>query len=117
MINNSHIMEQLWINIIGNAIKFSAPGGRVAISATTALGNAIVTVSDNGIGMDATTATHVFDKYFQGDTSHATQGNGLGLSIAHRVVTLCGGTIRVKSELGSGTIFIITLPLGSSSGE
>lgn len=114
MINNENLIEQLWINIIGNAIKFSYDGGTVAISATTALNNAIITVSDNGIGMDELTAEHIFDKYYQGDSSHATQGNGLGLSIVHRIIDLCGGNIRVKTKPNGGSTFIISLPLGNS---
>ena len=61
--------------------------------------------------MDKTTRTHLFDKFFQGDKSHSGHGNGLGLSLVNRIVELCDGTIDVKSELGKGSEFIVTLPL------
>ena len=71
---------------------------------------ATVRITDNGIGMDDRTQKHIFDKFYQGDTSHKINGNGLGLPLAKRVVTLCGGKINVKSQKGKGTTFIIKLP-------
>lgn len=60
--------------------------------------------------MDETTSTHLFERFYQGDTSHAQEGNGLGLALCKRIVDLHGGTIRVKSALGKGSTFIVTLP-------
>ena len=64
-----------------------------------------VSVRDSGCGMDEKTMSHVFDKFFQGDSSHATMGNGLGLALASRVAEICKGKIRVESELGKGSVF------------
>ena len=60
--------------------------------------------------MDETTRAHLFERFYQGDTSHAQEGNGLGLALCKRIVDLHGGTIRVKSALGNGSTFIVTLP-------
>ena len=70
-----------------------------------------VRVSDTGIGMSREVASHVFDKYYQGDASHSTRGNGLGLAIVKRIVTLSGGRVRVESEEGAGSTFIVKLPM------
>jgi signal transduction histidine kinase len=66
---------------------------------------------DNGIGMDRSTVTRIYDKFFQGERSHTGEGNGLGLSLVNRIVELCEGSIDVSSELGKGSEFIIKLPL------
>lgn len=70
----------------------------------------MVEIADNGAGMDEETAAHVFDKYYQSQDGRKKGGNGIGLAIAHRIITLCGGTIEVKSQLGSGSVFQVTLP-------
>ena len=68
------------------------------------------TISDNGCGMDESTRAHLFERFYQGDTSHAQEGNGLGLSLCKRIVDLHGGTIRVISAPGKGSTFVVTLP-------
>lgn len=70
-----------------------------------------VTIADTGEGMSSETLEHLFDPYYQGDTSHSSNGLGLGLSICKRIVELCGGTIKAESELGTGSQFTIDLPL------
>jgi len=105
------LVQQIWHNLLGNAIKFTKENGKINISCYIKDGKAVISVKDNGIGMDKTTITHIFDKFFQGDKSHSGHGNGLGLSLINRIVELCGGMIDVKSEFGKGSEFIVTLPL------
>jgi len=105
------LVQQIWHNLLGNAIKFTNNNGKINIGCYVKNGKAVVFVKDNGIGMDKITRKHIFDKFFQGDKSHSGHGNGLGLSLVNRIVELCGGTIDVKSEFGKGSEFIVTLPL------
>lgn len=103
------IMSDLWINIIGNAVKFSYDGGRIDIRCTHSGDNIRVTVRDHGCGMDKETLDHIFEKFYQGDKNHAARGNGLGLALVKRIAELCGGYITVSSEPGKGTEFSVNL--------
>ena len=106
---NREVMSDLWINIIGNAIKFSYDGGKIDIRCTHSGNNIRVTVRDHGCGMDKETLNHIFEKFYQGDKNHAARGNGLGLALVKRIAELCGGYIKVSSEPGKGTEFSINL--------
>jgi signal transduction histidine kinase len=110
-IGNPELVQQIWHNLLGNAIKFSNDGGLIAINCSAMDDKAVVSIKDNGIGMDRSTVTHIYDKFYQGDRSHAGEGNGLGLSLVNRIVELCEGSIEVNSEPGKGTEFIVKLPL------
>jgi len=103
------MLEIVFNNLIANAIKFTEPGGRVLLRQEKEGGNVIVTVSDTGCGMDEETIKHIFDKFYQGDTSHSKEGNGLGLALAKRVLDISGGSISVTSAPGEGTEFVVTL--------
>lgn len=107
---NPDILNHLWSNLLSNAIKFTPDGG--AISVTLAQKDGVVTVRfcDSGIGMDAEALSHMYEKFYQADTSRTAAGNGLGLSIVKRIVTLCGGEISAESEPGLGTTFTVTIP-------
>ncbi len=104
------MLMQVWSNIIGNAIKFSPPGGTVEISMKETEHAVKVRIRDHGPGMDADTKKHIFDKFYQGDTSHRSEGNGLGLALAQRIVSLSSGSISVESSPGEGAAFTVTLP-------
>ena len=108
---NPELIQQIWNNLLGNAIKFTNENGKINIGCYVKNGKAVISVKDNGIGMDKTTITHIFDKFYTGDKSHSGHGNGLGLPLVNRIVELCGGTIDVKSRLGKGSEFIVALPL------
>lgn len=108
--SNEEFLNQVWINLISNAIKFTPKNGKISVSAEEKDQEITVSVSDNGIGMDEETATHIFEKYYQKKASNSVQGNGIGLSIVKRIVTLCNGTITVNSVLNEGSAFIVTLP-------
>lgn len=108
---NEELMCQLWMNLINNAIKFTPQNGVVTIRIIPAKYYITVNISDTGAGMDSETVKHIFEKYYQGDDSHATRGFGLGLSIVERIVKLCSGKISVKSAPGNGSTFSVLLPL------
>ncbi len=108
--SNEEMLSHVWLNILGNAVKFTPENGIIRIRCYADDSFATVKITDNGIGMDDKTQKHIFDKFYQGDASHKSNGNGLGLPLAKRVVTLCGGKINVKSQIGKGTTFVIRLP-------
>ncbi|MCL2798172.1 MAG: HAMP domain-containing histidine kinase [Firmicutes bacterium] len=107
---NANLMESLWQNLLSNAIKFTPKNGDIHIALADAEDCVIITFADTGIGMSKEVRAHVFERYYQGDTSHTGEGHGLGLSIAARIVKLCGGTITVESSIGEGSTFTVTLP-------
>jgi len=111
IIAGEEILHHLWINLIGNAIKFCHHGGTVGVSLMAVNGMAVVSVSDTGIGMDEEIKRRIFEKFYQGDLSRGTEGNGLGLALVKRILELENGHIDVESEPGRGTCFTVRLPL------
>ena len=109
VVGDENLLEIVWSNLISNAIKFSNPGGLIRISLKQERNAIVVTVADTGCGMDETTGKHIFDKFYQGDTSHAKEGNGLGLAMVKRVVDIINGDISVESRLGIGTTFTVRI--------
>lgn len=107
---NAELLEQVWINLLNNAVKFTPENGSIEIRATCEGEWLRVSISDNGVGMDEETVAHVFEKYYQGGNSRKIGGNGIGLSIVQRVVSLCGGEIAVSSVQGVGSEFTVKLP-------
>ncbi|MBE5794634.1 MAG: HAMP domain-containing histidine kinase [Clostridiales bacterium] len=103
------LLSLVWNNLLSNAFKFTPAGGRVSLTLTTTEHQAIVNVRDTGSGMSAETGAHIFEKFYQGDPSHATRGNGLGLALVKRIVDIIHGEIKVESELGKGTSFTVTI--------
>ena len=108
---NEEIVQPLWMNLLGNAIKFCSEGGTIGVNLWSDGKNAVATVSDTGIGMDDEVKKHIFDKFYQGDPSRATEGNGLGLSLVKRILEICNGSMSVNSTLGEGTCFTVSLPI------
>jgi len=106
---NSELLQQLWLNLLSNAVKFSYKNGIIDITALETEKNVAVTIKDYGVGMNEETKKHLFEKYYQGDRSHSTIGNGLGLSIVKRIIDMTGGEITVKSEPDKGSAFTVKL--------
>ena len=110
---DSNMLEIVWNNLLSNAIKFTDPGGSVFISlkkqSDSMRDYVQASVTDTGCGMDKSTQKHIFDKFFQGDTSHAGEGNGLGLALVKKTVDILGGTISVDSIPGHGATFTVCL--------
>lgn len=106
---NRDLLAHVWQNIISNAIKFSPAGGTVHVCLQANFDSAIVTIADQGCGMSEEVQSRIFEKFYQGDASRSTQGNGLGLPLAKRIIDLHGGSIQVESKKDAGTIFTICL--------
>jgi signal transduction histidine kinase len=107
---NEDLTQQLWLNLLDNAIKFSYRGGKIQIALKKEDGGVRFTIRDEGEGMDAAVMRHIFDKFYQGDSSHSKYGNGLGLAIVNRIIKLCGGGIEIESRPGKGSRFSVFLP-------
>lgn len=116
---NEEMTSHVWLNLLDNAIKYSRENGEISVSCREAKkmgpGGSIenvteVRITDKGIGMDEKTLKHIFEKFYQGDAARSDSGNGLGLPLVKRIVTLCGGRISIQSEKDKGTSFYIYLP-------
>ena len=110
MVNTDpEMMSLVWNNLFSNAIKFTENGGKLGLRLHKEQGRAVVQVSDTGCGISPEVGRRMFDKFYQGDTSHAVQGNGLGLALVKRVIDITGSEISVESEIGKGTTFTVRL--------
>lgn len=103
------LIQQIWVNLLDNATKFSAQGGKIIILLQKESDNVRFTIHDDGIGMESKVQTHCFDKFYQEDASQSQTGNGLGLAIVKRVAELHNGSVDVRSTPGEGSTFIVNL--------
>lgn len=109
--SDSELLGIVWNNILSNAVKFNKVSGTVSLKLYTQAGNAIVVISDTGCGIDSETSKHIFDKFYQGDSSRSTQGNGLGLALVKRIAHMVNAKVSVSSEPGVSTSFTVQVPI------
>ncbi len=112
---NPALLKEVWLNILDNAAKFSPEGGVIGVTLHKKGGEIIAAITDQGTGMDEKTASHIFEQFYQGDTSHTTQGNGLGLAMVKKIIELHGGTVSVDTAPGRGSCFTVALVLRDGS--
>ena len=108
--SDQELLSLVWNNLLSNAFKFTEPDGTVGVTMKGEDGFAVVSVWDTGCGIPPEARKHIFDKFYQGDTSHSTQGNGLGLALVKRVLDLTGGEISASSVPGEGSTFTVRIP-------
>lgn len=108
---NAEITSHIWINLLSNAIKFSNRDGAIDMSCKKDNNMVVVSIRDHGCGMNQEQLSHIFDKFYQADSSRKMDGNGLGLSIVSRIVDMYGGKIDVKSSVGKGSLFEVRLKI------
>ena len=108
---NEALLSQVWTNLIGNAIKFSPEGGTIFVTMEKAENAVTVSVRDEGCGISEEARERIFEKFYQADRSHATKGNGLGLTLAKKIVELHGGSIRADNASPRGAMFTVRLPI------
>lgn len=106
---DAELLSHVWNNLFSNAFKFTPSGGTVTVSLIATDHHAIVKVTDTGCGMTSEVGTHIFEKFYQGDTSHCVQGNGLGLALVKRVIDIMQGEIGVESAVGKGSAFTVKI--------
>ncbi|MBP3926612.1 MAG: ATP-binding protein, partial [Clostridium sp.] len=105
--SDAELLSLVWNNLISNAVKFTPEEGTIGVSLKTEGDLVVVSVRDTGCGIKPEVGQHIFEKFYQGDTSHATQGNGLGLALVKRVVDILNGEISVQSVYGQGSTFTV----------
>lgn len=108
-VGNEALLHHIWDNLLGNAIKFSDDGGEIKIRLQNFPDKIVFTISDKGPGIDEGSIKHIFDKFYQGDSSHKQEGNGLGLALVKKIVDLEGGVISVENNTDKGCTFTVIL--------
>lgn len=107
--SDPQMMTLVWNNLLSNAFKFTEADGTVSVSIRADENDVFISVSDTGCGISADVGAHIFDKFYQGDSSRATEGNGLGLALVKRIIDITGSDISVESELSVGTSFTVRM--------
>lgn len=109
-----NLLSHVWLNLIDNAVKFSPQNGQIRIRLKQLAGSVTFSIWDNGLSIPEADIGRIFNKFYQGDNSHASEGNGLGLALVRKIVAAAHGTINVTSSEDAGTEFVVALPNSSS---
>lgn len=104
------LMYHVWSNLLDNAIKFTPRYGMIFIALKGGSKKIVFSIADTGVGISEKMEEHIFDKFYQGDASHQSEGNGLGLALVKQILDISQGTIEVSSTVGEGAKFTVTLP-------
>ncbi len=112
---SANLLELVWNNLLSNAIKFTPEGGKISLTSKVIGDTVSVSFKDSGCGIEESEQERIFEKFYQADTSHAVQGNGLGLALVKRVTDIVGGRITVKSEPKKGSEFIVALKVAEQN--
>ena len=109
VVRDRELLSLVFNNLLSNAFKFTERGGKVSVSLTDECGTAVIKIRDTGCGMSPEVGKRIFEKFYQGDTSHAAEGNGLGLALVRRIIDILEGEISVESAVGVGTAFTVRI--------
>ena len=110
---DEELMKQVWINLFDNAIKFTPDGGKISVSIAGDARFICATITNYGAEIPPESLGKIFNKFYQGDRSHAVEGNGLGLALVKKTIDILGGEIAVESELGKGSEFTVKIAKGA----
>jgi signal transduction histidine kinase len=110
VVSDQDLLQEVWLNLIQNAIKFSDRGGTIAIKINSAGDSIKVMIEDHGVGIRAVDQARIFERFYKGDPSRSKEGNGLGLVIVKKIVEFLKGKVSFESTEGNGTVFMVTLP-------
>ena len=110
---DKNMLEIVWNNLLSNAIKFTDDGGTISIMQSSEENAVNISISDTGCGISPESIKHIFDKFYQENTSHSGEGNGLGLALSHRIIEKIGGTLSVVSKPSKGSTFSVNIPIKS----
>ena len=108
--SDPEMLSLVWTNLLSNAIKYTPKQGKISIVCKRVGQSICVSITDNGIGMSEEVQSHIFEKFYQADASHKSEGSGLGLAMVKRIIDLCEGSIAVKSQENEGSTFTVILP-------
>ena len=108
---NKNVLHHVWSNLLSNAIKFSPNGGTIKMRLYKENEKIVFLIEDNGPGLSEEAKKHLFDKFYQADTSHKEEGNGLGLALVKKILSLCDGEISAENMKDGGCRFTVTLPI------
>lgn len=111
IISDEELLQQVWMNVLSNAIKFSYENSKIDITLKSHSNYITLDFKDYGCGMDEETVIHIFEKFYQGDKSRSKEGNGLGLALSKKIVSICKGEIKAKSKINEGTTISVSLPI------